>query len=227
MDNKKLNKVLSKTDPIKRNVEKKLEADELSPMDPPVAYGAEQNITDYAYEDYHKAIQQFIDEHKVALDFINDFENALTIFKANAYVHDEYTNGAFKAFFSFFDDNLLKHNEREEKALFPLLHKRLIEVGEHSNGTLNPTTAINLMEDDHVQFIQLGTLAFNLMGLASRILHPQSKTFILDVAYDNARELIELLKLHIYREDNRLFPLAQKFITEEEFEKIHVEMGKY
>lgn len=225
-ETKIINKALAKTDPIKRSVEKTLEVDEESPMDPPAAYAADKNIVEFEYEDYSKALQQLIDEHKVAMDYINDFENALTIFKANVYKHDKYTNDSFTSFFSFFDENILKHNEREEKALFPLLHKRMIEKGEHSHQA-NPQTAINLMEDDHTLFIQLGTLAFNLMGLASRIHDPQSKMFIHDVAYDNARELIEALKLHIYREDNRLFPLAQKFITAEEFEEIYIEMNKY
>ncbi len=106
------------------------------------------------------------------------------------------------------------------------MHKRLIEVGEHSHQP-TPTTAINLLENDHTQFIQLGTLAFNIMGLATRVHDIQSKTFINDVAWNNARELVETLKLHIYREDNKLFPQAQKYITEEEFDLIYSEMNKY
>lgn len=225
-DTKELNKTLSKTDPLKVNAEKTLEEQESSPMDSPEAYDDEKNIMGFEYKDYAKPLQQLMDEHKIVMDYLNDFENALTIFKSNEYIHDEYTNGTFSAFFTYFDNHLLKHNEREEKALFPLLHKRLIEVGEHSTQTI-PKTAINLMEDDHIQFIQLGTLAFNFFGLAARIRDPQSKMFILDAAYDNARELIEMLKLHIYREDNRLFPLAQKFITAEEFAEMYLEMNKY
>ena len=82
------------------------------------------------------------------------------------------------------------------------------------------------MEDDHVKFIQLGALAFNLLGLATRMIDDRSRIFVLDTAYETSRELIELIKLHIYREDETLFPLAQKYISEMEFEELLKEMEK-
>ncbi|MEZ5109831.1 MAG: hypothetical protein R2829_12795 [Bacteroidia bacterium] len=123
---------------------------------------------------------------------------------------------------------MLSHNSKEEKELFPLLHKRLIEIGEHGVGK-NPPTAIDVMEDDHIKFIQLGALTFNFLvwlhGLKDET--HQECLVVLDTAYENGRELIELLKLHIYREDYTLFPLAQKHITKEEFVAIEKEMSKY
>ena len=98
-----------------------------------------------------------------------------------------------------------------------MLHKRLIESGEHGEGA-NPTTAVDMMEDDHIKFIQLGALAFNMLGLAARLPDPNSRRFTYDVAYDNSRELIEMLRLHIFREDSVLFPLAHGLITFEEMD---------
>ena len=121
---------------------------------------------------------------------------------------------------------MLAHNNKEEKVLFPILHKKLLEAGEHSVGAV-PMTAIDVMEDDHVKFIQLGALSFNLLGLATRLKDEASRIFVLDTAYENARELVELLKLHIYREDYTLFPLAQKYLSKEEFESIEKEMHNY
>ena len=62
--------------------------------------------------------------------------------------------------------------------------------------------------------------------LATRIKDDTARIFILDTAYETARELIELLKLHIYREDHTLFPLAQKYLSKEEFEEIERKMHK-
>jgi hemerythrin-like domain-containing protein len=211
-------KQLSKQDPVKRNVDKGLEQVENSPMDPPDAY-AEPSIEGVPYEEMPALIKLFMDEHKAAMDQINDFEKALVQFKTNGYKLEPKINEIFGNFFRFFDDHLLEHNQKEEKNFFPLLNKKLIESGEHSNGPV-PKTAIDIMEDDHVKFIQLGALTFNFLGLASRLKDDVSRTFVYDVSYENGRELIELLKLHIYREDHTLFPLAVKLISKEEFEKL-------
>lgn len=218
-------KKLSKSDPVKRNVEKGLEQMENTPMDPPAAYDQPGKIK-VSFDDMEKPLRTFVDEHAHAMLTIDAFEKALVQFKISNYKVDQQMNEIFSAFFKFFDNVLLPHNDKEEKVLFPILHKKLLEAGEHSVGE-NPMTAINIMEDDHVKFIQLGALSFNLLGLATRLKDEGSKNFVLDTAYENARELVELLKLHIYREDYTLFPLAQKYLSKEEFENIEKEMHKH
>lgn len=212
-----LNK-LAKTDPVKRNAEKGLEQMEHTPMEPPPAY-EQPGTLKTPFEELEKPLQTLVNEHKNALAVIERFEKALTEYKSNGYKLNSTINESFKVFFNFLDDDLFPHNAKEEKTLFPILHKRLIEAGEHGIGK-NPKTAIDVMEDDHVKFIQLGALTFNFLGLASRLKDEISRFFVLDTAYENGRELIELLKLHIYREDYTLFPLAQKYLSKEEFEEI-------
>jgi hemerythrin-like domain-containing protein len=217
-------KDLAKTDPIKRNVEKGLEQVENSPMDPPSAYANENSLM-MDKEISEKSIKIFKEEHTLALEVIEKFEIALIQFKENGYRFNTKINEDFKVFFDFLDNNLFPHNNKEEKALFPILHKRLIEAGEHSTGN-KPRTAIDVMEDDHVKFIQLGVLTFNFLGLASRLKDDNSRMFVYDTAYENGRELVELLKLHIYREDHVLFPLAQKHLSRADFDQIELEMDK-
>lgn len=206
-------------EPITRNVEKGLEDVEHSPMDPPSAY-EQPGTLKIAPEAMDSSLQELVDEHKIAMKQVEDFEKALVQFKTTGYKVDQKINEIFGNFFKYYDNELLPHNDKEEKILFPVLNKRLIEAGEHSKGETK-LTAIDVMEDDHVKFIQLGTLAFNLFGLATRIKDDTSRIFILDTAYETARELIELLKLHIFREDHTLFPLAQKYLSKEEFEEMH------
>ncbi|MCB9365477.1 MAG: hemerythrin domain-containing protein [Flavobacteriales bacterium] len=214
---KETGKRLKEIDPVKGNPEKEeaVIESENSPMDPPGAYEeiAENKITD---EELDESLKLLIAEHDEAKEVITVFEKALIDFKKEDYKLSESINEGFKAFFTFFDDELLPHNRKEEKTLFPILNKRLIESEERSPGD-NPMTAIDMMEDDHVKFIQLGTLTFNLLGLAARFRDEQSRTFTYDVAFNNGMELVELLKLHIFREDTTLFPLAQKYLTKAEF----------
>lgn len=210
-------KALKKDDPVIK-AEKELDIEENSPMDPPEAYKGSL-VSDVHIEEMHSLLQNFINEHKKGLEKIDAFEKGLVEFKENGYQLNALINDSFSQFFQFFDTNLIDHNQREEKQLFPLLHKRLIENGESGKGE-NPHTAVDMLEDDHIKFIQLGALAFNMLGLAARISDEKSRMFVYDTAFHNGRELVELLRLHIYREENILFPLAHKFISINEFDQL-------
>ena len=54
-----------------------------------------------------------------------------------------------------------------------------------------------------------------------RLKAPEAIATTFDLAYNNGKELVELLRLHIYREDNTLFPLAQQLLTEEELARFY------
>ena len=216
---KQVNKSLKESDPIQRKAEKAAEMQEHSPMDPPDAYegGVTQAVS---YDEMDVILQQFMDEHKAGTQKVDQFEKALSTFKENGYLLNEDINEAFSEFFRFFDNQLLDHNQREEKRLFPLLHQKLLASGEHSDED-PPTTAVDMMEDDHIKFIQLGTLAFNMLGLAVRLKDNDSRLFVYDMAYNNGRELCEMIRLHIYREENILFPMAHHLISKEEFMELN------
>lgn len=219
-------KEINKSDPLKRNVENGLDNMKgCTPFDPPSAYD-KQSEEIPEYEKFNPVLKELVEEHKATEAILSAFEENLKKFKSNGYNLTPEINSAFSDFFRHYDEWLLVHNEKEEKSLFLVLNQKLIESGEHSTGE-NPHTAIDVMEDDHVKFIQLGTLSFNLFGMATRIMDPNSRNFVYDTAYDTARELTELIKLHIFRENHTLFPLANKLISTEEFEKIQITAKKY
>ncbi len=211
---------INKKEPIERIVEKGIkEGEEASPMDPPEAYDTNYAITDVDLESMTDSLGSLMDEHKEVIDKLDDFEASLIAFKKDDFRMSKEINDSFAAFFSFFDNDILVHNRKEERHLFPILKQRLIESGEHSKEAI-PMTSVDLMEDDHVKFIQLATLTFNILGLAVRLPDNHSRMLTNDVAYNSGIELVELLRLHIYREDNILFPLAQKLLTKAEFSEI-------
>lgn len=216
---KEINKTLKELDPIQRNALKGEELEEHSPMDPPEAYDPTLVVEGVKYEDMHPLLQAYMDDHKVGVKKLEEFEKTLIEFKSTNFSITREANEVFSTFFQFFDDKILDHNQREEKHLFPLLHQKLIESGEKGEGE-NPQTAVDMMEDDHVKFIQLGSLTFNILGLATRLPDNHSRALAFDVAYNNGMELIELLRLHIYREDNILFPLAHQLISPKEFDEM-------
>jgi hemerythrin-like domain-containing protein len=215
-----VNKDIKTKDPIKRHVEKGIEEnEEFSPMDSPDAYDTNYTIADVDLEGMADSLGSLIDEHKEVVNKLENFEASLIEFKKDGFRMTKEINDSFADFFSFFDSNILVHNRKEERHLFPILKQRLIESGEHSKEAI-PKTPVDLMEDDHVKFIQLASLTFNILGLATRLPDNRSRMLTFDVAYNSGIELVELLRLHIYREDNILFPLAQKLLTKTEFLKI-------
>ncbi len=221
---KDLKRKISQDDPIKREVTKEPGMDEgESPMDPPEAYSKKQEII--AYEQMPDVIKKLMLEHKVAIKKLNKFEKALQQFKEEKWKINKEINDVFSEFFQFFDGELLLHNRKEEKVLFPLLEKRFRESGEHGTNTFSQTP-IDIFEDDHYQFIQLGTLAFNMIGISSRLPDEDSKNIVSDMAYQNSLELIEMLRLHIYREDETLFQLAYQLISPDEFDEMYTLIDK-
>lgn len=205
-------------DPIKRFVEKDSDIEEMSPMDPPEAF-APSTVDPVPYEDMHPLLQELMDEHKVFVKVLDNFEEALTEWQQNKWIFNDNINKSFKELFSFLDVNTPEHNKKEEKQLFPLLHKRLIESGEHSGAEV-PKTGVDIMEAEHIQVAQLGSLCLNFLGLGSRMQDRTSRELTFEYAYNQGKEIVEIMRLHIYREDETLFPLAMKLISKDEFENL-------
>jgi len=208
---------LKQTDPIKRIIEKD-NSEGLSPMDPPNAYSP-QNIGEISYEFMHPFLQGLIDEHKAFVRVLNVFEESLINWRSNGWIFDQEINAGLKQFFNFFDEKIPIHNQKEEKILFPLLHRKLIETGEH-NSKDTFYTGINLMEDEHMKVSQAAAVIFNFLGLASRLHDNRSKEILFETAYEQGMAIVETMRLHIYREENILFPQAMQLFTTFDLEKL-------
>ncbi len=218
-------KKINNQDPIKRLVEKETGLEEYSPMDPPDAYTPP--IADaIPYEDMHPCLQQLMDDHVIAKKQLEAFEKSLIAFKNCGWQRSSDTEKNFSDFFAYMDNQMVKHHLKEEKVLFPLLQQRLLEQEEHSKGKF-PKTAIDMLEDDHLKMMQHLTLMFNFISLATRLPDVTSRALTFDVAAEQGFAFIELLKLHIFREENVVFPKANKYIVSEELENMSVQMKNF
>ena len=206
-------------DRVKRFVDKETD-EELSPMNPPDAYEP-QNIKSFAYEELDPFIQNLVDEHKVFSNNLLNFEEALLQWRNNQWIFDKEIDEKFKIFFTYLDKNVPEHNMKEEKLLFPLLHKRLVETGEH-NVKDSSITGINVMEDEHIKVAQAVAIVFNFLGLSSRLPNKQSREITYEAAFDQGIAVVETMKLHIFREEKILYAQAMNLITKDEFAKIGI-----
>ncbi len=206
-------------DPLKKQAEIDIDTKGLSPMDPPDAY--EPPLKDVVpYEQLHPLLKELYDEHRQFSDALNSVENLMQKIQTDGFQKSD--NAEFAKFFKLLDEDVMRHHKAEEMWLFPLLQRRLLEHNEHSRGDY-PTTAVDMMVDDHVRIVQLSALAFNLMGIAFRLPDRASGIVVLDLALEQCKALHETLKLHIFREDHILWSLAQKYLTREELDALYAQ----
>ncbi len=205
------------TDFLKRDVEKE-SLEKLSPMKPPDPYSI-NNIEQIEYEKLHPFLQELVDEHKAFTKVLDAFEEALISWRKNEWVFNDSIDAGLKQFFISFDEKVPLHNQKEEKKLFPLLHKKLIETGEHNSK--DPSfTAINLMEDEHIKIAQAVALVFNFLGLGSRLSDQKSREITFESAFNQGIAVVETFRLHIHREENVLFPQAMQLFSDSDFIKL-------
>lgn len=204
-------------DPLKRMVEKESEGQELSPMEPPAI--ADESVEPENYDNYHKCLKQLTNEHRDFSEKLKVFEDAIILLKQNSFQKHDEIKDSINKFFAFVDNTVIPHNRLEEKTLFHLLNERLQKKDLYAIKDAS-NTVVDIMEDDHSKLIQLSALAFNFFGLASRLTDRNSRLIVFDLAIEQSMALIELLRLHMYREDHIVFDLAQQHLTENELTKI-------
>ena len=207
-------KTLMDADPVRRKAIRQLDMPEFSPMDPPDAYAPPSKV-DIPYEEMPKFLQKLMDDHKSIQIALSSFEETLIQLREKGLKPDKDVDEGLRNFFSFLDDQVLSHQQKEERILFPLLHKRLLEDGEHSEKQ-PPTTGIDILEDDHVKLTQLSAVTFNLLGLAARLPDVRSRTMVLDAALEQGNNFVEMLRLHMFREETIVFPLASIHLRDNE-----------
>lgn len=210
-------KKIQKQDPIKRIVERQNESEEFSPMDPPDAFNPPA-LDAIKYEDMHPILQSFMDEHVKCNKVVNKFENAMNSLQTEGF--SKLTLNEINDFYTFFDDAVIVHNHNEDKTVFAELNSILHKKEIYSSGSKK--TVVDLLEEDHIKMLQLAAISFNLFGLITRISDENSRLLILDLAVEQSKVLIETMKLHIFREDNVVFPMAQTYLSTKIFDQFNI-----
>jgi hemerythrin-like domain-containing protein len=77
------------------------------------------------------------------------------------------------------------------------------------------------MQDEHAKALQLAAVVVNFLGLVFRLPDERSGMIVLDAALEQGKNLAELLRLHVFREDNVVFALAHRLISTADFDEMH------
>lgn len=210
---------INQNDPLKKQEKvEKLNNDTMSPMAPPEAYEG-STPKDLGRNSDNKFLQELEQDHIEFMAHINSFISAMHDAKEKKKIEADCLRRIL-SFFEYFDKEFVIHNKKEERYLFPILTKRLIESGEHSVGLGERTTPIDILESEHMQALQLGAIISNAIEILPRIKNEDAHYSILANAVNKGFVLAELLKLHIHREDNIIFVLAKNLLTDEDVKEV-------
>ena len=55
----------------------------------------------------------------------------------------------------------------------------------------------------------------NFLGLGSRLEDKKSSEIVFELAFEQGKVIVETMRLHIYRGNETLFPIAMKLISKE------------
>ncbi len=193
---------------------------EASPFSPPDAYAPPGEGLSVPPEDLHPFLRAFHDEHRKFVAELDKVEQTLARVQERG--PSRAADQALGAFFQCIETEVLPHNRREEEVFFPIMAQKLKEAGEHSR-TDEATTGIDILRADHLHIVQLSAVMLNFFGIAGHLPDRASQRMVIEAGIRQGRALVEILRLHIFREDEVLFSLAHKLLTEEELDALQAE----
>ena len=149
-------------------------------------------------------LQMLMDEHKIALKQLDILDRAAEEIREKGFsvpVWEKLSHAT-----QFIADDIRAHNQREEDFLFPELEK-----------SLPPGGPVEVMRAEHRQLWEgYGQLTDTTAQIR---VNPEDNR-IKDELAKSARFITDLLSNHIYKEDNILFPMARRVLTNEQLNEI-------
>ena len=209
-------KEAQKVDPVKKQTESGVDTEGLSPMDAPDGFKP-PSLDSVPVEEMHPFLQKLVKEHVDFVKQLDSFEEALIKIPENGITKE--IDNSIRTFFHYFDHHFVDHHRLEDQELFPILKRVLPNTPDYMQGSDAPSP-VEIMEEDHVKAMQLAAVIFNFFGLVSRLPDPKSQLLVLDAALEQGKEFVELIRLHIFREDNIVFPAAHKHIGKKALDKL-------
>ncbi len=151
---------------------------------------------------FHDALEVLTREHEEGLHYLEQLHTSAHIIGANGF--------SFEAFMKlseairFIDEELRAHNEKEEKYLFPLLER-------HAG---NP---VRVMIEEHRE---LWKVFGRIRECVEDIEEGRIYATTIKELVQASEQLYELLRAHINKENDVLFPTVKNLLTADEYEKL-------
>jgi len=149
-------------------------------------------------------LEIFYDDHEHALAQLDLLHKHLEFVRKGGELEEVKLN--FISFSKFLGVALDIHFVQEEEALFPFLTEKI-----------GPQGPVMVMEHEHDE------LRNSLQMLKQELMKEASDK---EIVIGAASTILQVLREHIHKENQVLFPLAERMLTEEEWRKAQVIAGK-
>jgi len=151
----------------------------------------------------NRAIQKLKNEHEIILSAVSHLNRLLSLIKERA-LQKEIAD-LLELFKEYID---LCHNRKEEAVLFSELA---------NSGVSKDDSPIGVLTEEHQR--------------EKKLLIQMTESFVNQNDYAsftaNAKEYMELIKIHILRENNILFPIAENILSNEKQDDVCKQFEKY
>jgi len=152
-------------------------------------------------------IQILKHQHEEGLGKLNELEDAVINLEDKGLNPEDISS--VRSAVSFINTEIRQHNQREEDVLFPELEKHIPKQG--------PTS---VMRSEHRElWNKLDELETNIKAIEST--SSKNDNNALETLMETARDIIVLLRNHITKENNVLFPLALNILTQDQINRIN------
>ena len=146
-------------------------------------------------------------QHEEGLGKLNELEDAVISLEDKGLNSEDISS--VRSAVSFINTEIRQHNQCEEDVLFPELDKHIPQQG--------PTS---VMRSEHRElWSKLDELEANIKAIESA--GDKSDNSVLENLLETARDLISLLRNHIAKENNVLYPLALNILSQDQIDRIN------
>lgn len=216
METSKLVQLRLKTDdPVAKQQERGFEQTGMSPLAPPEAWSPPA-LEELKRDALHPFLATLVAENEAIGRGVDGVETVIQEVRTSGFSRQ--ADHALMHFLEVFDTVFIPHSRKEERVLFPPLRLQLLASGEHSRGGDTVTTAVEVMIDEHGKALQLAAVMLNLVRMATCLPDEASARMVMDTGLREAENLVEHLRLHVFREENILLPLAQRLLSTAELD---------
>jgi hemerythrin-like domain-containing protein len=152
-------------------------------------------------------IQTLKHQHEEGLGKLNELEDAVISLEDKGLNSEDISS--LRSAVGFINTEIRQHNQREEDVLFPELEKHIPQQG--------PTS---VMRSEHRElWNKLDELEVNISAIESAEGRDDNK--VLEALLETSRDIISLLRNHIAKENNVLFPLALNILSQDQMNRIN------
>ena len=162
-------------------------------------------------------IEKLIECHDHILTQLSLFNQSLNAIEQQGMVGFLSERENMKKTFEFIDTSIVLHTRDEEEGLFPKLRPKLEAELPGGGGGKTP---VDIMESEHRIVEEVISRVKSLASMIEKNPHESETALLLDEFLQKGRWIVQAYQGHIWKENNVLFPMAERLLSGEDKDQV-------